>query len=432
MELISNILSSIIVLVTPLLFVKILLNCNMRKNKIRIVIACVISIVLSILSYYCTNGITRSILVILIYTLLIIQIYKISLKNTVICVVVCMILLMIPDFLFLCSCIYLFGFTKEYCYNVLAGSLLSNLIVYGSMIPLTIMLRKPLRKLLNVKLDYNKKVIIISILTLISVLVFFFDIVASVRIGAKIILYIIAIVTFVAILIFLIHEENKNTQLKVEYEKLLEFMQTYEVELEKERILKHEHKNELITIKSKIIDKDSESNIVGYIDELLGDEARFSQEGYTQFQYLPPNGIKALFYFKVSAAKKKGINTSINIAPSIQDSILKDLSVKQFKDLGVLIGVYLDNAIEASEISQKKVLGIEMYDVGNNVEIIISNSYVGSIDENKVGKTQFSTKGKNRGHGLLLVKQTLMKNNKIKSQREITTDLYIQIITIEK
>ena len=315
---------------------------------------------------------------------------------------------------------------------MLAGSLLSNFIVYASMIPLTLILKRPLKKLLDIKLDYNKKVILISILTLISVLVFFFDIIASVKVGTKIILYLIAIVTFVGILIFLIIEENKNIQLKVKYEKLLEFMQTYEIELEKERILKHEHKNELITIKSKIIDKDSEINIIGYIDELLGDEERFSQEGYSQFQYLPPNGIKALFYFKVSTAKKKGINTSINISPTIQDSILKDLKVKQFKDLGVLIGVYLDNAIEASELSHNKILGIEMYEVDDNVEIIISNSYIGEIDETKVGKSQISTKGKNRGHGLLLVKQTLIKNRKINSNREITNDLYIQIITVKK
>jgi len=39
--------------------------------------------------------------------------------------------------------------------------------------------------------------------------------------------------------------------------------------------------------------------------------------------------------------------------------ILKNLTVKQFKDLGVLIGVYLDNAIEeVTNLEEKLMTGI--------------------------------------------------------------------------
>ena len=158
MELITNILSSAIIIATPLTFLKILLQCKRKNNKLKIAIAIVIALILNIIVYEYTVGIYRSILGMIICIFVVYNIYNININKAIFAIVVCMILLMIPDFLFLCSCIYLFGFTKEYCYNVLAGSLLSNLIVYGSMIPLTIMLREPLRKLLDVKLDYNKKV----------------------------------------------------------------------------------------------------------------------------------------------------------------------------------------------------------------------------------------------------------------------------------
>jgi len=431
MSLLDYLLSSIIIIATPLTFVKIILNCKIKKQKLTSVAVFLIALSLNILVYMFTDGIVRSVFGMIICVWVVYEILEISLNKSIFSVILCMILLMIPDFLFLCSCLYVLDLSKEYCYTVLAGSLLSNFIVYGSMIPLTLILRKPLKKLLDISLDYNKKVIIISVLTLISVLVFFFDIIASVRMGTKIILYIIAIITFVGILIFLIIEENKNIKLKVEYEKLLDFMQTYEVELEKERILKHEHKNELIAIKSKIVDNDKQKNIIDYIDSLLGDETKFVQEDYAQFQYLPPNGIKALFYFKLSMAKSKDINTDINIEPSIKESILNDLTTRQFKDLGVLIGVYLDNAIDASELTEEKILGIEMYENEEDVTIIISNSYVGQIDETKVGKTHFSTKGKNRGYGLLLVKQILRTNKKLECEREISPTLYVQTITVK-
>lgn len=431
MEAINNILSSIIVVATPLIFVKILLNCKVRKNKIRVIVVSLMAIILNILVYKYTNGIYRSILGVLIYILLINQIYKIMIRNTIVAVVIYTILLVIPEILILIL-LKMFSLSTQYFYEEFAGSLLANFIVYSSVIPITLLLKNPLQKLLNMKLDFNKKVIIVSVLTLISILTFFFEIIANFRVGVNIIFYVIAIITFVIILIFLMLEENKNVKLKTEHEKLLEFMQTYEIELEKERVLKHEYKNELVTIKSKIIDGDKNNNVIAYIDELLDNESTFSQEGYTKFQYLPPNGLKALFYFKVSAAKNKGINTSINIDPAIKDSILSKLTTKEFKDLGLLIGVYMDNAIDASEISEKKILGIEMYDNKDSVTIIISNSYAGKIDINRIGKVHFSTKGKGRGYGLLLVNKTLKFNNKFETEREISPTLYVQSIIIKR
>lgn len=431
MEAINNILSSIIVVATPLIFVKILLNCKVRKNKIRVIVVSLMAIILNILVYKYTNGIFKSIISFAIYVLTLYQFYKISLNKATFSLILYLILLIVLElfiFLFLSS----FVFSKEYLYEIFAGSLLANFIVYASVLPITLLLKKPLQKLLNMKLDFNKKVIIVSILTLISILTFFFEIIANFRVGVKIILYVIAIITFVIILIFLMLEENKNVKLKTEHEKLLEFMQTYEIELEKERVLRHEYKNELVTIKSKIIDGDKNNNVIDYIDELLDNESTFSQEGYTKFQYLPPNGLKALFYFKVSAAKNKGINTSINIDPDIKDSILSKLTTKEFKDLGLLIGVYMDNAIDASEISEKKILGIEMYDNKDSVTIIISNSYAGKIDINRIGKVHFSTKGKGRGYGLLLVNKTLKFNNKFETEREISPTLYVQSIIVKR
>lgn len=283
MEVINNILSSIIVVATPLISVKILLDCKIRKNKVRVIVVSLVAIILNILFYKYTSGMYRSILVVSNYILLINQIYKITIRNTIITVVIYMILLIIPDFLLLFTSVYIFDLSKEYCYNELAGSLFANFIVYVSVLPITLLLKKPLQKLLNMKFDFNKKVIIVSILTLISVLTFFFEIIANFRVGVKIIFYIIAIITFVIILFFLMLEENKNIKLKTEHEKLLEFMQTYEIELEKERVLKHEYKNELVTIKSKIIDGDKNNNVIDYIDELLDNESTFSQEGYTKF-----------------------------------------------------------------------------------------------------------------------------------------------------
>ena len=147
---------------------------------------------------------------------------------------------------------------------------------------------------------------------------------------------------------------------------------------------------------------------------------------------MPSNGLKALLYFKMSEAVKKGIHVNINVEQAIKESILNDLTTKEFKDLGMLIGIYIDNAIEASEISEDKIMGIEMYNDADEVNIIISNSYAGQIDENKVGKIHFSTKGETRGYGLLLAKKITKENKRFSTITETTNNLYIQTVIIYK
>ena len=93
----------------------------------------------------------------------------------------------------------------------------------------------------------------------------------------------------------------------------------------------------------------------------------------------------------------------------------------------------MDNAIEASLESEKKQIGIEAYtNADQEFKMIISNTYNNEIDQNKIGKEAFSTKGKTRGHGLLLVKRLLNQSNIFEIKTKIQDNLYIQKIAIKK
>ena len=66
------------------------------------------------------------------------------------------------------------------------------------------------------------------------------------------------------------------------------------------------------------------------------------QEEYVKFQYLPPNGLKALLYFKVASAKAKNINVPelakrANVSQSTLYSIIKRNNLKV--DINVLIKI---------------------------------------------------------------------------------------------
>ena len=64
--------------------------------------------------------------------------------------------------------------------------------------------------------------------------------------------------------------------------------------------------------------------------------------------------------------------------------------------------------------------------------MIITNTYNNKLDKNKIGRENYSTKGKTRGHGLLLVKQLINKNDIFELKTSIQENVYIQTIIIKK
>ena len=325
----------------------------------------------------------------------------------------------------------MFKIAKEEIYSTLSGSILGNIIVNLLMILIIYLLRKPLKKIININISTYKRIILISIITIVFVAIFFYKFAIGYRFDQNVVIYLIAMIAFSAVLFSLLKQKLDNDKIAKKYDNLLDIMKNYENDIEEQRTLIHETRNELTTIRCKIKDKEKESEIIKYIDSIMGDKVSSNMSRFSKFKYLPSNGLKGFFYYKFTEAERKGINVSINISKQISNSILGKLDTKNFKDLARVIGVYLDNAIEASSLSSEKKLGIEIYFLKNNINIIISNTYTNTIDEEKIGKERYSTKGKNRGHGLLLVKRILNESKMISSKNEITDNLFIQKIIIE-
>lgn len=388
-------------------------------------------ILLNILVFKYTTGTIKTIITCLLYSSLFFSIFKIKLSKSIFTTIVYIILLVIPDLLTLGGAIYIFDVSKEFCYESLSGSIISNFSVLGIMIILTVSIRKPLKKLINYNLSTNKKIIVMSSITLVMLAIFFYNLIKTFEFNNNIITYLVIIVMLICILLYLFKQKIENEKISKKYDELLDVMKSYESDIEEQRTLRHETKNEFATIKCKLQDKENNKTIIEYIDSVIGEKEKAGSTKYSKFKYLPSNGLKGFFYYKFIEAEKKGINVSINISKQIENSFLKDIETKDFKDLARIIGVYLDNAIEASSTSEDKKLGIEMYLIKEKIEIIITNTFNNEINLDKIGKESFSTKGKHRGHGLLLVNKILSENNKFEAKNEIRGNIYIQSLKIK-
>ena len=430
-EIFKGFLSSAGMFISVYGFGRIIFNSKRTNNIIKNILYVLLIISLFTIVFLKFDGTFKTLLLCSLFVITYKVFNNISIGKAIISSIIYSVLTIIPDLITFAGALYILGIEKEYYYNVLAGGIICNFSVSILMLLLTYILRKPLRKLINMSISTNKKLIAMAILILISLAIFFYNLISTFEFNNDIAGFLIAIIALIAIFFYIFKQKIDNNNISKKYDGLLDIMKNYESDIEDQRTFIHETKNELNTIRCKIKDKESENDILEYIDSVMGDKVSSDMSKYSKFKYLPSNGLKGFFYYKFTEAERKGINVSINIAKQIENSLLAKLDTKNFKDLARILGVYLDNAIEASSMSKNKNLGIEIYIIKDTIEIIISNTYENDVDKEKIGNEQFSTKGKNRGHGLLLVKKILNENKMFISKSEVTNNLFIQRISIK-
>lgn len=377
------------------------------------------------------EGVLKSLILFFINVILTIKLYKIPLAKAIFMTFFYMVIILIPDLFVLFGLINIFNMSREFCYNIFAGTFLGSFLIFLIFIMIVFLIKKPLKKLFELQIDTDKKLIFFSILTFVCILMFFYTIVEKFQFTNDIFLYLLCIVILLLVLFNLIKQVIDNRKLSTKYDKLLEFMTTYETEIEQQRILRHEIKNEFLVVRAKLLDSQKNDEIVNYIDEILKDKIIINQEKYAKFGYLPP-GIKGLCYFKVQETENMEVKVSINISKKVKEFDINVLTLSQQRNLARILGVFLDNAKEASNLSSGKQMGLEIYyDNNNELKFIISNTFDNEIDINKIGKVAFSTKGNGRGHGLMLVNYILESNKIFKVNTDIKNNVYVQNLSIQ-
>jgi two-component system sensor histidine kinase AgrC len=231
----------------------------------------------------------------------------------------------------------------------------------------------------------------------------------------------IILVIILIIVVFYLKKENKSL-----HNYLLENNDL----LEKLKLVNHENKNQLLVIKGKI--KNGDTDLCNYIDLLLDEKIMDNETFFYLTSKIPSSGLRGLIFSKVSLMKENKINVDLQIGFGLNDIDLDKLGISFVKDLCKIIGVFLDNAYEASlNCSFKEVIiGLNMLDK-NKLLIVISNTYDGKLNSKMMSKKRFTTKGKNHGFGLSIVKKIVNKNNRFKNETIIKENIFIQKLEID-
>lgn len=267
-------------------------------------------------------------------------------------------------------------------------------------------------------------VLILSILSIAGVSYRFVN-----SLSTKIYLESILLFLFFALLIYLIlynrYMVTKEVKKTVE---LLNAITVYEKRIDEDRIIRHEMLNNLLTLKS-FSDKNSD-DFDKTLDEFIMSCSNKSV-GIKNI-YKLPTGLKGMIYYKINSLDNKKYNYNVNISKQVNIKLEKE-NYKEYISLCKILGIVLDNAIEACEKTKERFLTIDIYNEKGNVVIDIENSYKDKIkDINRLYSKNYSSKGNNRGLGLHVAKMLLKNSKYLEMHQEIMNNIFVTRIFIKQ
>ena len=369
------------------------------------------------------SSVLTSIILLLLFSKII---FKNNIRNTIVYALTYYLILSVYDFIF--------SFFFYWLNAIIAPDLSRNYLIMGGFTLLITFLTSLFCKLKFVR-KFSDLIINLSknnyVNVLVISLIILFIVILSTKLSLeygyeKFLFNLLLLSVFLFFIVFAFVKNHLAQKEKQEKETLLEFISKYEKIIDENRINKHEMLNNIIILR-RFEDKNTEEyNKV--LDDLIITYDNNSDACIKNISKLP-TGLKGILYYKINDMRNKNINLNVNISKRVS-SPLEKLPLDEYVILSRIIGIVMDNALEASIKSKEKFVMIEVFEQNDNVIIIIENSYNNKVDINDLKKKNFSTKGKSRGLGLYIANMLLKKSKHIEMTQH-AEELFITRLTIK-
>ena len=241
-------------------------------------------------------------------------------------------------------------------------------------------------------------------------------------------LFMLILALIIIFIFFTAEKKSFEAEKKVEYlDNLNEYTQNLEVVYNNMRSFKHDYVNIMAALSAYIDEKRYDELEKFFYEHILPMNKSITQKNETinNLQKIKNMELKSILYTKMILAVNQNIEATIDIPDEINEVNMDPV------DLTRTLGVYMDNAIEASLETEKPVLNLHMGKVDNDVVCIISNNYVDKgISISQMQKKDVTTKGTGHGLGLYNVSEILNKYSNIFHETHIEDGLFVQQLRI--
>lgn len=212
---------------------------------------------------------------------------------------------------------------------------------------------------------------------------------------------------------------QENEQLKL-YIKIIEDL------VEDIKKYKHDINNTLLSLKGYIDKEDIKELSEYFYKEVLQEQRKIDENNISLMKYIKNLGMKGLITTKIEKSRRLGLEVNVEVFEELHNIEIETI------DICKILGILLDNAIDASKLSDEKKLYIGFFNEEEDVSIVIANSFKEKPDITKIFQKGYSTKGENRGLGLWIVGEIIeIKYSNLLLNTTIENNMFIHEIHIK-
>ncbi len=185
-----------------------------------------------------------------------------------------------------------------------------------------------------------------------------------------------------------------------ELENITNYMNALENSTSELRKFKHDYTNILSVIGLYLEEKEYDK-LKEYFYELsdYNKVMNLNLKGMDRLKHIKILQLKSLFSYKIIQSEEREIKTSVEIPQDIEHIPMNII------DLSRILGILLDNAIEATVKTENPEINIAMMEIDDSFLIVVQNTCPKDTPPiYEIFKKGFSTKGRRRGDGLWIVK----------------------------
>ncbi|AYU55674.1 quorum-sensing sensor histidine kinase AgrC [Staphylococcus debuckii] len=319
--------------------------------------------------------------------------------------------------------------------NIIIVNLIYILIFVSVSIVCSLSLRYLIKILRQSYLSTNKIYITLVALFLFFTFVMLFTFMpSSIDKSSTFKLVIIVYVAFILAIVILVIVISVSLLREMRYKRQMQEIDNYykyTVRIEKinndMRKFRHDYVNILLSMSEFIRDDDMEG-LKTYFDKNitpLKDNIQTKSFKINGIEHLQIRELKGLLTSKIIQAQENNIQVSVEVPDEINEISLNMI------DLSRMVGIILDNAIEASLEIDNPLIQIGFIKEENSVMIIIMNKCAKDIPKvHELFQEGFSTKGNNRGLGLSTLKEISESKDNVLLDTVIENDYFIQKLEI--